>query len=130
MPNWQPNWSNVVWDWGAADAAVAALHRAAIQLEESATGRQSLAAPAQREWRGRYRDEFDVDLKRLTEDAQRIAAEYRATAGRIAAASAAASAEQTRREHERERWRREKQDEERREREARDRREREQRSRR
>ena len=40
MPNWQPNWNNVVWDWGAANEAIAALHRAAGRLEESVGERQ------------------------------------------------------------------------------------------
>lgn len=125
MPNWQPNWSNVVWDWGAANEAIAALHRAAGRLEESVGERQRVASEAQAEWRGRYREEFDVDLADLVRKAQSLAAEFRATANRIAAASEAARSEQSHREHERERWHREKRDEERREREERERRERE-----
>lgn len=125
MPNWQPNWNNVVWDWGAANEAIAALNRAAGRLEESAVERQRVAATAQVEWRGRYRQEFDGDLAELVRKAQSLAAELRATAGRIAAASEGARSEQSRREHERARWQREKREEERREREERERRDRE-----
>ena len=127
MPNWQPNWENVVWNWGAANDAVAALNRAAGTLENSTVERGNFASSAQREWRGRFREEFDVDLDRLEGRGMSLAAEYRALANRIAAASAAARAEQSRRERDRERWWQEKREEERREREERERRERERR---
>jgi hypothetical protein len=125
MPNWQPNWNDVIWDWGAANEAIGALQRAASRLDESVHERGLVAAEAQREWRGRYRDEFDVGLADLVRRAQSLAAELRTTASRIASASEAARSEQSYRERERDRWRREKQDEERREREDRERRERE-----
>ena len=129
MPNWQPNWNDVVWDWGAANEAIAALHRAAGRLDESVGERQRVAGEAQAEWRGRYREEFDVDLNDLVQRAHSLAAEFRSTAARIASASEAARSEQSYRERERERWRREKQEEERREREERERRDRERRDR-
>jgi uncharacterized protein YukE len=125
MPNWQPNWENVVWNWGAANEAVAALNRAAGALENSVHERSGFAASAQQEWRGFYRSEFDQELNRLKQNAQNLASEYRNLAHRIAAASEAARAEQSRRERDRERWRQEKRDEERREQEERERRERE-----
>jgi hypothetical protein len=130
MPNWQPNWSDVVWDQGAANEAIAALQRAAGQLESSVQERKLVAAAAQTEWRGRFREEFDIDLARMIQQALSIAAEYRIVANRIAAASTAAQNEQNHRLHERERWRHEKRDEERREREERERRERERQNRR
>jgi uncharacterized protein YukE len=130
MPNWQPNWNDVVWDYGAANEAIAALHKAAGQLESSVQERKVMAAAAQTEWRGRYRQEFDNDLARMIQQALRIADEYRAVANRIRAASAAAQDEQSHRVHERERWWREKRDEERRAQEERERRERERQNRR
>jgi len=117
MPTWQPNSQNVRWDWGAADAAVAALRAAADKIEATLAERLRCAAEAQREWRGRYREEFDVELERIKVRARELAAEYRAAADRIRSASQRAYEEQRHREHERERWRREKEDEERRERE-------------
>ena len=127
MPSWQPNWQDVVWNWGAANEAVAALNRAAGALENAVHERGGIAAGAQREWRGRFREEFDLDLNRLTQQAHSLAAEYRALANRIASASNAARSEQSHRERERQRWWNEKRDEERREREDRERRERERR---
>lgn len=127
MPNWQPNWNNVIWDWGAASAAAQELRRMADRLDESAHERRQLAGAAQAEWCGRFREEFDADLAHMLSEAQSIAAELRSAAGQIDAASVRARAEQQHRERERERWRREKQEEERREREERERKERQQR---
>jgi|GEM_PF-797841 len=130
MPSWSPNWNDVRWDWYAAARAIQALQNAANKLDQSADQRQSLASAAQREWRGRYREDFDVELARMVRQAREIAAECRAAANRIANASHAAREEQQHRERERERWRREKADEERRERERRERERRERRERR
>ena len=114
MPNWQPNWNNVHWDWGAADEAVNALRRAADLLDRSVQERLSVAREAQQEWRGRYRDQFDEELARIVARARDLAAQFREAAGRIAAASQRAYEEQRHREAERDRWRREKEEEERR----------------
>lgn len=119
MPNWQPNWNNVVWDWGAAAAAAQELRRMADRLDQSAEERRQLAGVAQAEWRGRYRDEFDVDLEKMLREAGNLAAELRAAADRIDRASEDARQEQARRERDRARWQQEKADEERRERERR-----------
>jgi len=129
MPNWQPNWNNVRWDWGAAGAAASALRRAAGKIEQTAHERVRVAAEAQREWRGRYREEFDERLREILQKAGSLAAEYRHMASRIDNASHAAREEQQYRERERERWRREKSEEERRERERRERKRRERRRR-
>ena len=117
MPNWQPNWSDVVWDWGAADAAINALRRAADRLDTTAHNRQQAALPAQREWRGRYREQFDQQLSGMANEEHRLANECRDAAGRVARASQAARDEQNRREADRRRWWEEKREEERRERE-------------
>ena len=114
MPNWQPNWENVRWDWGAADEASGALRRAADKLDASVAERTSVAREAQAEWRGGYRDKFDVDLDHMVRRARDLANQYRQAAGRIASASRRAYEEQRHREHERERWHREEEDEERR----------------
>lgn len=116
MPNWQPNWNNVRWDWGASDAASLALRRAADQLDQSTSERQRLAAQAQVEWRGRYRDEFDSDLARILAQGRNLATELRQAADRIQSAANRAHDEQRHREAERRRWHREREDEERRER--------------
>ena len=117
MPNWQPNWNNVRWDWGAASAAASSLRRAADKLDATAQERQRAATESQREWRGRYREEFDERLKEILRRASSLAAEYRYMASRIDGASSKAYHEQQHREAERRRWWREKREEEERERE-------------
>jgi uncharacterized protein YukE len=112
MPNWQPNWNNVRWDWGAAGAAAAALRRAADKIDQTAHERARVAAEAQQEWRGRYRLEFDERLREILQRAGSLAAEYRHMASRIDGASNQAYHEQRHREAERRRWWREKRAEE------------------
>ena len=121
MPNWQPNWNDVRWNWGAADEAIAALRRMADRLDQSAHERTRVADPAQRQWRGRYRNDFDHYLERLLQEARSRAGECRDAAGQVARASQAAAEEQHRREADRRRWWDEKREEERRERERRER---------
>ena len=122
MPNWQPNWNNVRWNWGASDAAAHALRQAADRLDHGTGERQRLASQAQIDWRGRYRNEFDNDLARLVSRGRGLAAELRQAADRVQSAANRAHDEQRHRESERRRWYREKEDEERREREQRRRR--------
>lgn len=114
MPNWQPNRNPVRWDWGAASEAVAALERAAARIEETLHERLRLAAEAQQEWRGRYRDQFDGDLERIKTRARQLISEYRAKAWEIRSASERALQEKHRREAEIARWEREKAEEDRR----------------
>jgi len=114
MPNWQPNWNNVRWDWGAADEARSALCHAADLLDGTANERSSVARDAQAEWRGRDREQFDGELAQLLRRAHDLANECREAANRIAQASQRAWDEQKHRERERERWRREKEEEDRR----------------
>ena len=122
MPNWQPNWNNVRWDWGAADAAAAALRHAAGLLDGTAQERSGVPRDAQAEWRGLHRERFDGELTQILKRARDLAVECRAAADHIASASRRAHEEQRHRERERDRWRREKEDEERRRREEEDRR--------
>lgn len=46
MPNWQPNRSDVVWDWGAANDAANELERAAGLLDELTARRRRAASAA------------------------------------------------------------------------------------
>jgi len=112
MPNWQPNWHNVRWDWGAADAAASSLRRAADRLEAMTAERQRVATEAQREWRGQYRKDFDERFRSVLKRAHDLAAEFRYMAQRIQTTSQNAGAEQKHREAERTRWHREKRAEE------------------
>jgi uncharacterized protein YukE len=117
MPNWQPNWNDVQWNQGAAREASAALRRAAARLRDTWSERQRLAAAACEQWRGRYRDEFDVALRGMGATALNLADSYEQKANEIDSASRRAEAEQRHRDAERDRWRREKADEDRRRRE-------------
>jgi uncharacterized protein YukE len=104
MPNWQPNWNNVVWNHPAANEAASALRRVADMLEGTASERERSASEAKVEWRGVYRNEFDQELDRILRRARDLAHEYRNAAGNIMQASQRAHDEQARREHDRARW--------------------------
>lgn len=118
MPSWNPNWSNVHWDWGAADAAARALRNAADQLDSLTDARLREARSAQAQWRGRFRVRFDDDLTRWVRKARNVAAQFRHKADQIHGASQRAREEQHQRESERRRWwdekRREEEEEQRR----------------
>ncbi len=111
MPNWNPNWQDVRWDHGAATEAVAALRRAAAELDHAATERFRAALQATAEWRGVHRCTFDAGLQRSLAVARDLVRSYHAAAERIVQASQWARDEQHRRERERERWRRERDEE-------------------
>ena len=113
MPDWQPNWSDVDWDHGAASAAIGALRRAADMLDQTTGHRERVAGEARAEWRGRDRELFGGELQQMVNRAHQLAGEYRDAADRIARASQWAWDEQRRREQERARWYMEKEAEER-----------------
>jgi hypothetical protein len=92
---------------------MAALRRTADLLDHTAQERSRVAEEATREWRGRYREEFDERLDRMLTRARELANQCRDAAARIAWADHQAYIEQRHREWERERWRREKEAEER-----------------
>ncbi len=104
MPNWQPNWKDVVWDWGVANDAVRALQRAADLLDATAGERSNRSQAATAEWRGRYRDNFEGELRRILTRSRDLATHYREIASRISQASQRAHDEQKDRERERQRW--------------------------
>ena len=117
MPNWQPNWQDVRWNYEASGRAASELRRAADAIDQATHDRSVAADEARREWRGPYRRRFDGYFQDATARASALAEEYRAEARRIDWASQRAREEQQRRVRERERWFREKEDEDRRQRE-------------
>lgn len=118
----RPNYEDVRWDYGAAGAAIAALRRAADEVERGAADTARSSWELVDLWRGQHRATYDLRRRALEVEAQVLAADCRAAAGAIAAADQRARAEQARREREREEWEREE-----REREEREERERERR---
>jgi hypothetical protein len=111
VPNWQPDWEDVRWNYVAADRAAAELDRAAGELESTSDARRQVADTSAAEWRGAYRRRFDQQLTETLRAAWWQAGEFRDAAARIRRATQWARDEQLRRERERERWRREKADE-------------------
>jgi hypothetical protein len=108
VPNWQPNWQDVRWDWAAADRAASELERAAEELDRTSTARGQAAERATADWRGAYRAQFDAHLSATLGMAWHLAGEFRDAAGRIRQASLRASDEQASRVRARDRWRQEK----------------------
>ena len=108
MPNWQPNWQDVRWDFAAADRAASELERAADELDRTLATRNQSGQRATADWFGAYRDQFDAQLSGTQRTSQYLAGSFRAAAARIRQASLQASEEQARRLRERDRWRREK----------------------
>lgn len=102
MPDWQPNWSDVVFDHGAATTAVEECRAAARSVDAALTGLAGL--PATDHWVGRYKDDWSDDQGPTRTDLTRTAADLRALARAIEAAAGEARAEQAHREGERERW--------------------------
>src|SRR5438552_1486218 len=82
------NTQDVQWNFAAANAASAALRRAAYELKRTADKRMHSAKAAQAEWRGKHRETFDGELKKLLSEAQELANEYHAAASRIDSRSA------------------------------------------
>lgn len=111
VPNWQPNWQDVRWDFAAADRAASELDRAAEDVDRTLAARNEAAQRATAEWRGAYRMQFDAQLDGTRRTARYLAGTFRDAATRIRQASGQAMQEQASRERARERWRQEKADE-------------------
>jgi hypothetical protein len=111
VPNWQPNWQDVRWDFAAADRAASELDRAADELDRTTSARDQAAQRATADWLGSYRLQFDAQLSGTQKTTRYLAGTFRSAATRIRQASGQAMQEQARRERDRARWRREKADE-------------------
>lgn len=107
MPDWQPNWDDVVFDHAAADEAAAACRAAARQIDEVRGEMPGHRTTALEEWRGRYADDFDVEEVAVGRELDAVAADLRALARSIDAAAEAATTEQSNRAADRVRWREE-----------------------
>jgi hypothetical protein len=93
---------DVRWDHGAAAAAIAALRRAADELEGVSADCGRAARVATAHWLGQHRLGFALRRRALDAEGQELAAECRAAAGAVATADRRAREEQARRERVRE----------------------------
>lgn len=109
-----PNYTDVVWDHGAAANAAAALNRAAYEVEQAAADGMAVSQLARVAWFGSHRANFDLRREYLVSQSRALAADCRTAAAAIMAADQRAREEQARREREREEWEREQEEEERR----------------
>jgi hypothetical protein len=107
MPNWEPNWEDVEFDHGAAQAAAAQCRLSAGALDTGFTGVATAVTKLATDgaWTGAYQVEFDTARIALGTDASGAADDLRTLAGAIESAATAATAEQNKRERDRDRWR-------------------------
>ena len=112
MPGWQPNWTDVVWDQGAADAASTALDQMAYSFEFSANDRYLLAQEDTLGWYGEHRNSFDRYLDEVLRIAQGLAQECRDAAARVRQINQQVLDDQAQRERDRQRWKDEQAEEE------------------
>jgi uncharacterized protein YukE len=113
MPNWEPNWRDVRWNYGEAAALAAKLRRAAGQLDDHNDSRDGVGTRANEAWRGMHRASYDDYLPKAISESDGRAATLRKLAAQLDRLSEDARREQARREQARRRWREEKADEER-----------------
>ena len=104
MPNWQPDWTDVQFDHGAAHEYAAACRRASATVRQVADERRYLATEAIVDWEGPNRDRFDADLVRWNFEASTVADRLIHTANSVEAHADAARREQAQRELHRSRW--------------------------
>jgi hypothetical protein len=110
VPDWQPNWEDVVFDHAAAQAAIDQCQLSAGALDTGFTGvgQAAMTLAASGAWTGSYRVEYDDAMGTLSTDAGDTAGDLRKLAAAIATAANKAETEQAERERDRARWRQEK----------------------
>lgn len=99
-----PNWQDVCWDYGAADAAISALNRAAGEIERMSGERARVAISVLSEWRGGHREHFNQRLRQVDWEDSALSSALRRAGQEIAYLSQQAREEQARRERERAEW--------------------------
>lgn len=104
MPNWQPIWEDVSFDYVAAEDAIAECQSCARYLDERSLVLGPSIQSAREQWRGRFRDEFDDEIADLEREASAAAADLRSAAVHIQHDIDEARDEQRRREAMRQQW--------------------------
>ncbi len=104
MPTWQPNWTNVDFDFVGADEAISDCRSLRRLLEDREPVLARPVALAREEWRGSKRVLFDNAEAATQRDIQLLIEELRQMEQRTAAAISAANDEQVRRIRQRSQW--------------------------
>lgn len=105
MPDWQPDWSDVVFDHAVATDAAAACRATAATIDWALHAERAARDDATTQWHGALLGRFEDATMRITTDLDELRQELLALVHRIEAASDEAAAEQRRRDAERDRWR-------------------------
>jgi hypothetical protein len=105
MPTWQPNWTDVDFDFVGAEVAISECRMLRHVLEDRDPMLDRPLAIAREEWRGPKRIAFDEYEAELRSDVHRLIEELRTIEQRIAAEITNASDEQVRRVRQRVQWR-------------------------
>jgi hypothetical protein len=106
VPDWQPNWDDVVFDHAKAQAAVDECRLAAGALTTVVDGLDGAHASVGTDsaWQGVFRDDYDTEQPLVRADAVATRDALTTLAGDITQAMTDASAEQSRRVADRVRW--------------------------
>lgn len=104
MPDWQPDWSDVVFDHAAASDAAAACRATAATIDRGLHAERAARDDATMQWHGSLLRRFESATVRIATDLDDVRQELLALARRIEAGADEAATEQRRREAERDRW--------------------------
>lgn len=104
MPTWSPNWDDVRFDPGAAEAAAEACERTARVIRDRSARRHALAVFADISGSGPWRTRFDEQVAAVAHQGDEVEAELRRTAHLLRTASQQAQHEQRSRIDARNRW--------------------------
>lgn len=104
MQDWQPDWSDVVFDHAAATDAAAACRATAATIDRALHAERAGRDDATSQWQGALLGRFEEATVRITTDLDELRQDLLALAHRIEAGSDEAAAEQRRRDAERDRW--------------------------
>jgi hypothetical protein len=104
VPDWQPEWSDVVFDHAFAAAAADRCDAMAVRLAAIRSDLDRHAATAGVDWRGPARDDFERLRVRRRQHSQRLEVALRSWAAEARRASVTARAEQAARETTRQLW--------------------------
>lgn len=107
MPDWQPNWEDVQFDYTAADEAVAACRSAATLIEASLNVEVGRLPKVTQDWSGPAREDFNSGSQQIRTLRGQVHEDLLRLIRDLKAAADYARTEQATRVADRERWRQE-----------------------